>query len=325
MGNKILIVVITAIAGLIIWVGMTFYKAYEPKALVLQGEIDAQTYNISSKLPGRISAIEVKKGDMVQKGDLIFAIASPEAKAKLKQAKAGKAAAGAQRKAADNGARKQEIQAAQDQWKKAGAAEALMQKTYKRIEKLYKDGVVAQQKRDEVYTKWQASKYTKNAAAEMYAMAKEGARSETKEAAAQQERAYDGKVDEVEAYIKEMHQYAFHSGEVSQVLIHEGELTPVGFPVVTLVDISDSWAKFHVREDLLHYFKKDKLFHVKIPALENRSYDFRVAYIAVMGDFATWRAAEAGKGFDMKSFEVELRPAQTIEGLRVGMTLLLEL
>jgi hypothetical protein len=44
-----------------------------------------------------------------------------------------------------------------------------------------------------------------------------------------------------------------------------------------------------------------------------------------MGDFAVWRAAEAGKGFDMKSFEVELRPTQKIEGLRVGMTLLLEL
>ncbi len=325
MGNKILIVVIAAIAALIIWVGMTFYKAYEPKALVLQGEIDAQTYNISSKLPGRISSIEVKKGDIVQKGDLIFTLASPEVKARLKQAKAGKAAAGAQRKAADNGARKQEIQAAYEQWKKAQAAEALMHKTFERIEKLYKDGVIAQQKRDEVYTKWQASKYTQNAAGEMYAMAKEGARSETKEAAAEQERAYDGKVDEVQAYIKEMRQYAFHSGEVSQVLIHEGELTPTGFPVVTLLDMSDAWAKFHVREDLLHYFKKDTLLHVRIPALENRIYDFKVSYIAVMGDFATWRAAEAGKGFDMKSFEVDLRPTETIEGLRVGMTLLLEL
>lgn len=325
MMNKVLVIASVAIAALIIWVGVTFYKAYEPKPLRLQGEIDAQTYNISSKLAGRISAVEVKKGQNVSEGDLIFTIASPEAEAKLKQAKAGKAAAGAQRKAANNGARKQEIQAAKDQWEKAKAAEALMQKTYMRIQKLYEEGVIAQQKRDEVYTKYEAAQYTQSAAGQLYEMAKEGARIETKEAAQEQEKVYEGKVDEVEAFIKESQQYAFHSGEVSQVLIHEGELAPQGFPVVTLVDIHDSWGKFHVREDLLHYFKKDKTLHVKIPALGDKSYDFRVAYIAVMGDFATWRAAEAGKGFDMKSFEVDLRPIEPIEGLRVGMTLILEL
>ena len=325
MGNKTVVVILTALVGLIVWVGMTFYKAYEPKVLLLQGQIDAQTYNISSKLAGRISSVKVKKGTFVSKGDLIFTISSPEAQAKLKQAKAGKAAAGAQRKAADNGARKQEIQAAKDQYKKAEAAEELMKKTYERIKKLYEEGVIAQQKHDEVYTKYQASKYTKNAAHQVYIMAKEGAREEIKEAALEQERAYEGKVDEVEAFIKETSQYTFHSGEVSGVLIHEGELAPVGFPVVTLIDISDAWAKFHVREDLLHHFKKGKEFDIKIPALGDKSYSFVVSYISVMGDFATWRAAEAGKGFDMKSFEVELRPTQKIEALRVGMTLLLEL
>ena len=325
MRDKFLIVVLTAIVALVVWVGVTFYKAYEPKKLILQGEIDAQTYNVSSKLPGRISSVNVKKGDYVSKGDLIFSISSPEAQAKLKQAKAGRAAAGAQRKAADKGARKQEIQAAKDQWKKAEAAEELMKKTYHRIKKLYEDGVIAQQKYDEVYTKYKAATYTKNAAHQLYMMAKEGAREETKEAALEQERVYEGKVDEVEAFIKETSQYAFHDGEVSGVLIHSGELAPVGFPVVTLTDINDSWAKFHIREDLLYHFKKGREFSLKIPALEDKSYTFKVSYISVMGDFAVWRAAEAGKGFDMKSFEVELRPTKKIEGLRVGMTLLLEL
>jgi HlyD family secretion protein len=54
-------------------------------------------------------------------------------------------------------------------------------------------------------------------------------------------------------------------------------------------------------------------------------YDFKVSNIAVMGDYATWRATESGKGFDMKSFEVELRPMNPIPNLRVGMSVLLEL
>jgi HlyD family secretion protein len=325
MNSKALIPVITVIMAIVIWVSMTFYKAYQPKTLVLQGEIDAQTYNISSKLPGRISEVFVKKGDFIDVGDIVFTISSPEVEAKLAQAKAAKDAAGAQKDQADKGARKQEIQAAHDQWQKAKAAEALMKTTYERIERLYKEGVVSEQKRDEVYTKYKAAKYDSNAAKQMAIMAKEGARVEVKDAASAQERVYKAKVDEVNAYAKETSQRSFHKGEVTQVLIHEGELSPTGFPVVSIVDIKDSWAKFAVREDYLKAFQKGKIFKAKIPALGNGFYEFRVSYIAVMGDFATWRATESGKGFDMKSFEVELRPTKAIENLRVGMSILLEL
>jgi HlyD family secretion protein len=325
MNNKINYIVSAIILAIVVWVSMTFYQAYQPKALILQGEIDAQSYNISSKLPGRISEVFVKKGDFVHKGDIIFTIASPEVEAKLAQAQAAEDAAGAQKDQAETGARKQEIQAAQDQWQKAKAAEALMKITYNRIERLYKQGVVSQQKRDEVYTKYKAAKYDSNAAKQMATMAKEGARVEVKKAASAQERVYKAKVDEVNAFIKETSQRSFHKGEVTQVLIHEGELSPTGFPVVSIIDINDAWAHFSVREDYLKKFKKGNVFQARIPALGEKRYDFKVTYIAVMGDFATWRATESGKGFDMKSFEVELRPLHPIKDLRVGMSVLLEL
>ena len=323
--NKIILVVLALVLALVVWVGVTFYKAYQPKSIVLQGEIDAQSYNISSKLPGRISKVFVKKGDEVKIGDAIFSISSPEVEAKLKQAEAAKDAANAQKTQAKNGARKQEVQAAFDQYKKAKAAEELMKTTYERIQKLYDEGVVSLQKRDEVYTKYQASVYTSNAAHQMAMMAKEGARVEIKKAAAAQERVYDGKLDEVNAYVKEIHQYAFHNGEVSQILIHEGELSPTGFPVVSIIDMSDSWARFSVREDYLKDFTKGKIFDAKIPALGNATYKFKVTNIAVQGDYATWKATESGKGFDMKSFEVELHPVTPIKNLRVGMSVLLAL
>ena len=272
--RKSLIVVVAFVIGLVSWVGVTFYEAYQPKPLVLQGEIDAQTYNISSKLPGRISEVFVKKGDSVELGDAIFSLSSPEVDAKLKQAIAAKDAAGAQKTQADNGARKQEIQAAYDQWQKAKAAEALMLTTYKRINTLYEQGVISEQKRDEVYTQYKAAEYTSNAAHQMASMAKEGARVEIKAAASAQKRVYEAKVDEVNVYIKESKQYAFHKGVVSQVLIHSGELAPTGFPVVSVIDLQDSWAKFAVREDYLRAFKKDTIFKAKIPALSDESYEF---------------------------------------------------
>lgn len=323
--KKSVLAIAIVVIGIFGWVAFTFYEAYQPKPLILQGEIDAQSYSISSKIPGRLNEVFVKKGEMIKIGDKAFSISSPEVQAKLKQAVAAKDAAEAQKTQADNGARKQEIQAAYNQWQKAQAAEELMQTTYKRIETLYQKGVVSEQKRDEVLTQYEAAKYTSDAAKEMADMAKEGARDEVKNAASAQERVYAAKVDEVNVYMKETLLYSFHKGEVTDVLIHVGELAPTGFPVVSIIDIEDSWAKFAVREDHLKTFKKDKVFKAKIPALSEELYEFKVTYIAVMGDFATWRATESGKGFDMKSFEVQLRPLKPIKDLRVGMSVLLEL
>jgi len=323
--NKIAIVFSLVVAGIILWVGATFYKAYEPKPTTFQGEIDAQTYNISSKVAGRISKIAVKKGDMLNEGDFVFAIKSDEVEAKLKQAIASKEAANAIKQKANKGARVEEIKAAYDQYKKALSAQKLMENTYKRIKKLYDEGVISEQKHDEVYTKYQASIYTTSAAKQLYDMAKKGARIEDKLAASAKEKVYAGKVEEVEAYVRELNLYSFHKGEVTSILIQEGELAPTGFPVVSITDMSDVWAKFYIREDFLKFFKKGTILKVKIPALDDKLYDFKVEFISVMGDYATWRASEAGSGYDMKSFEVHLRPLKPIKDLRVGMSTLIEL
>ncbi|GAB6260447.1 HlyD family secretion protein [Photobacterium sp. R1] len=320
---KILAVVLPAVA-LTGWLGYRFWDAYQPQAERLQGQIEAQQYNISSKVAGRIDQVLVRKGDKVSEGQLIFTILSPEIDAKLEQAKASQQAAGAMAEQAENGARAQEVAAAQDQWQKAKAASALSEKTYRRVNNLYRDGVVAEQKRDEAYTQWQAARYTEQAAYQMYQMAKEGAREETKRAAQEQERMAAGAVAEVEAYAADTKISSWHNGEVSQILLHDGELAPQGFPVVNIVDLDDAWAVFHVREDRLKDFAKGKTFEARIPALGESRYEFQVTHLSVMGDFATWRTTDARQGFDMRTFEVEARPIQPVDGLRVGMSVLVD-
>ncbi|UTM60105.1 efflux RND transporter periplasmic adaptor subunit [Photobacterium sp. CCB-ST2H9] len=320
---KTLAVVLPAVA-LTGWLGYRFWDAYQPQPERLQGQIEAQQYNISSKVAGRIDQVLVRKGDKVSEGQLIFTILSPEIDAKLEQAKASQQAAGAMAEQAENGARAQEVAAAQDQWQKAKAASALSEKTYRRVNNLYRDGVVAEQKRDEAYTQWQAARYTEQAAYQMYQMAKEGAREETKRAAQEQERMAAGAVAEVEAYAADTKISSWHNGEVSQILLHDGELAPQGFPVVNIVDLDDAWAVFHVREDRLKDFAKGKTFEVRIPALGESRYEFQVTHLSVMGDFATWRTTDARQGFDMRTFEVEARPIQPVDGLRVGMSVLVD-
>ncbi|EIO3975379.1 efflux RND transporter periplasmic adaptor subunit [Vibrio vulnificus] len=310
--------------GVVSWVGYSFYQAYQPEPVRLQGMIEAQQYSISSKVPGRIDQVLVRKGENITKGQLVFTLHSPEIEAKLEQAKAGEKAAGALAQEAEKGARSQQIQAAKDQWLKAKAAADLMEKTYQRVNNLYNDGVVAEQKRDEAMTQWQAAKYTESAAFQMYEMAKEGVRDETKLAAAEKARMAAGAVAEVEAYANDTRIESWFDGEVSQVLLQSGELAPQGFPVVTVIDTQDAWAVLNVREDLLKYFQKDQTFSAYLPALDKKV-EFKVSHIAVMGDFATWRATDASKGFDLRTFEVEARPVTPVNDLRMGMSLVVEL
>ncbi|QIL86426.1 biotin/lipoyl-binding protein [Vibrio sp. HDW18] len=306
------------------WVGYRFYQAYQPQPLILQGQIESQQYSISSKVPGRIDQVMVRKGDQIEKGQLVFTLLSPEIDAKLEQAIAGQKAAGALAQEAEKGSRGQQIQAAHDQWLTAKAAADLAEKTYLRINRLYQDGVVAEQKRDEAQTQSQAAKYTASAALQLYQLAQEGAREETKQAALEKARMAAGAVAEVQAYAADTTIHSWFSGEVAQVLMHSGELAPQGFPVVTVIDTQDSWAVFNVREDRLKHFTKETQFEAYLPALDI-SLPFKVTHVAVMGDFATWRSTDASQGFDLRTFEVEARPLTPSKDLRMGMSLVVKL
>lgn len=309
-------------AALVGWLSYTFWLAYQPRPIRLQGQIEAQQYNISSKVPGRINQVMVKKGDQVAVGQLIYTIHSPEIDAKLAQAQAGQDAAEALAEEVKIGARDQQIQAARDQWQQAKAAADLLEKTYARIDALFKAGVVAEQQRDEALAKLKAAKHSANAALQMYTLAEEGAREETKKAAESKAQMAAGAVAEVEAYAADTRIESWHTGEVSQILLHSGELAPQGFPIVTIIDLADAYAVLHVREDMLADFTKGREFDASIPALANATHRFRVSHVAPLGDFATWRATSGDKGFDMRSFEIEARPVTPIEGLRAGMSIL---
>ncbi len=316
-----------SLAGLLIisFVVWAFWKAYQPQPEVLHGQIEAREYSVASKIPGRIASVKVAKGDAVEVGQLVFTIASPVLDAKLEQAMGAQQSAGAVELAADKGAREQEISVVRDNWQTTKAVEVLALKTYQRIQNLYDDGVVAEQKRDEAFAAYEAAQYTTQAAYELYTLTKEGTREETQDAAAGQTRVATALVAEVQALRSDAEIHSPFKGEVSNVFLHPGEIAPPGFPVVTVVDMSETWAVFQVREDLLKDFTKGTEISVLIPALGDETYSFSIAHISVMGDFATWRATSAVTGYDMKTFEVEARSQDPIEDLRVGMTVLLKL
>ena len=127
---------------------------------------------------------------------------------------------------------------------------------------------------------------------------------------------------EVDAYLEETKIRTPISGEVSLKLAEEGEVVGSGMPIIAVTDLNDSWAVFHLREDYLKNVSKGKKFNLQIPALD-KIVEMEVSYIASVGDYATWRSSKESAGFDLKTFEVRMRPTRKIENLRPGMSVLL--
>ncbi len=309
---------------LILLVGRSFWQAYQPTTQRMQGQIEARQYTISSKIAGRIDKVLVRKGDNVVKQQLIFTLLNPELTAKLEQAKAGSEAASALEKEAYNGARKQQILMAKNNWEKAKVATVLAKKTARRITNLFNNGVIEEQKKDEANTQLDAALFTEKSAYQMYTMVKEGTREEIRLAAQAKAHAAREAVAEVEVYFAETQVKSWHNGEVAQILLNSGEIAPAGFPVVSIMDMQDVWAVFHVREDQLSAYKMGTILSLIIPALGEGIHQFKVSHVSVMGDFATWRTTQATQGFDMRTFEVEARPDEPIKNVRAGMSVLIQ-
>ena len=296
--------------------------ATKPKDKYLQGQMEARRVLVSGKIPGRIDKLLVREGQTVKKNALVAVISSPEIEAKKMQAQGALGAAKAQANKAKNGARPEDVKSLKAMADRAQDAANLAKSTYDRVQKLYNEGVLPLQKRDEAETQMKASQSAADAAKAQYDQAVAGARSEDKAAANALVMQARGATAEVDAYLEETKIRSPISGEVSLKLAEEGEVVGSGMPVVAVTDLDDAWAVFHLREDFLKNVSKGKRFTLFVPALDN-NIEMEVSYIASVGDYATWRSSKESGGFDLKTFEVRLRPTQKVENLRPGMSVLL--
>ena len=289
---------------------------------VIQGEVEVSEYRVSSKLPGRIAEICVTEGDFVHKGDTLAILDVPEVEAQKRAAEATQDAAKAVSEMADNGARKEQIQAAYQLWQQAVAASDIAEKTYKRLQNLYNEGVISAQKRDEAFAAYKATQAQVLAAKSQYDMAKSGARNEERKAASDQANAAKNATDVVKSLLRETVQIATADGEVSEIFPKVGELVGLGSPIMSISEMNDMWGTFNIREDQLNGMKIGDTFKAYCPAFD-KEIEMKVYHIKDQGSFAVWKATKTNGQYDIKTFEVKARPSKPVEGLRPGMTLII--
>jgi len=320
--NNILLAVAGFIAVVII-VAIIGFLALDRTPDIIQGQVEVTEYRVSSKVPGRILELRVSEGDYVKAGDTLAILDAPEVRAKMEQARSAESAAAALELKAQNGARKEQIQGAYSVLQQAKAGYEIAEKSYQRIQRLYDEGVMSAQKRDEVYANYKAMEAQMKAAQSQYDMAVNGARMEDKLAASAQVGRAKGAVQEVNSYIHETVQVAQKDGEVANIYPKVGELVGTGSPIMSIAVMDDMWGTFNVREDQLNGMKVGSEFSVFVPAF-NKDIRMKVYYLKDLGSYSVWKATKANGQYDMKTFEVKARPVEKLDGLRPGMTLVIK-
>lgn len=322
--TKSIILGIGIIAILMVLIASAGFIFFGEKEDIITGQVEVDEIRIAGKVPGRIAEFLVEEGQNVKEGDTLVRIYSPEVLAKLEQAEAAKAAAEAQNQKAIAGARKEQKEGAYELWQKAKAGLEVAEKSFARVEKLFKEGVVPAQKYDEVLAQLKAMQATERAARSQYDMAINGAQREDKMAAQALVARASGAISEVDAYMKESALLAPSAGTVSEIFPHKGELVGTGAPIMNIADYTATRVLCAVREDKLAKIKHGSKLKATVPALGDKAIELSVVKMKDMGSYATWKATKPRDEHDLRTFELTLKPTTSIEGLLPGMTVVLD-
>ncbi len=312
--NKVLltaIILLMAIAVAVV-VGLCIPE-HKP---ALQGQLETTDYRVATKVPSRVVRVCVSEGERVRKGDTLVYLSAPEVNALEQGARATRDVAVANRDLVDDGTRQEVINSSRDLWQQAEVRVGITRKTYDRMERLYEQGVVAGQKRDEAKASYDAAVAAARSRHEQYRAALNGARAEERRASSAVVRNATAKIAEVRSLVGETVLTAPQDGVVTEVFVEPGEIVGTGAPIMN-VETDDAWFTFYFTEDKLQGIDYGSIVRVYRPA-SGDTVEARVTRINNAGDFAAWKSTRALEDIDLKVFDVRARPLRKLKAVHGG-------
>jgi HlyD family secretion protein len=315
--------IIVAVVALVV-AGLSIFYLLRPAPLLVQGEADATRLDIAARVDGRVQSIPVERGQNVDKGAVLVRIDNPETIAKHAQMVAAKAVADAQLANVLVGTRVEVIAAKKAALERAQAAQVLAQKTFDRTQILTGQGNAPQARLDQATDNLHEAERGVDEAKSGYDQAVNGYTKEERQIAKTNVEKANADIEAVQSIVDQMTIYAPVASQVYQRNVEPGEYVSPGVPLVTLIDLSDVWIHFDLREDLVKTLKVGDRFDVRIPALDDRRITVEVKLIATKGEYASWRATRATGDFDLRTFSIRAYPVTPVPELRPGMSAYLD-
>jgi HlyD family secretion protein len=307
-------IAILIIAVLFIFIGG---KANENEII---GMVDARFVDVSTMYPGRLDSLFVEKGDTVRKGQLLAVLQTTEINAVKQQALSAITAARNNLELLKQGPRKESVQSSKELLKIAQHQYNLMKKTYQRIHNLYQDSVISGEEKDLTYYKLQAAEKEKKIAKLHAQMLQKGTQPEMIQAAEAVLEQAEQSYQLVKSISKNTHVQAPATGIISTLITDVGETISIGYPMMTIQKLGSYYVRFNIRQDKMNHIRKGMDVGLNIPGIDQTTIKAKVTQIAPALKFANWvPEAQTGK-FELRTFEVHVKPTESVKNLRPGMT-----
>lgn len=316
---------ITILIVIIMVLSAGFILSHSSEHEILEGIVDTDEINITSKVTARVDSLHVREGDSIRNGQVLVSLYDRQTTENALQAKEALAAAVASQEKAYNGERSEYIESLKANWISAQADEKNVKLTTDRVVKLYeKSKAVSAQERDDAIARYKIAGQKTNAAYEQYMQAKRGNRTEDIRIADANVNAARAAFESADSLVRELSVHSKNDGEIAKRFANQGELVSAGTPIFSMIDLNNLWVTVNLREDRFNALKIGDVIEGKIPALKDKTVKFQVFFINPKGNFATWRATRQSSGYDVRTFEVRLHPVNKTEGMRPGMSVIFD-
>jgi HlyD family secretion protein len=299
------------------------------KDLVLIGTVDANQVIVSAQVEGRIQKLLVDEGTPVKAGDLIAVLDPSELQAQEAAADATivslrhKVAEMQSTEQSTSGSTSSDVANARAKLSSAKAqllqAQATLDRTAsdsRRTIELAKSGVASDQERVQAETNLQAAQASLQAQQELVKAAQAdltAALARTHQANAAKSTVQATQADlknaiaqknQAQVRLGYTNVYAPVTGTVSVRAARQGEVVNIGGPIVTIVDLSDTWARAAIPETYADHIGYGDILRVRLPGGTITS--GKVFFKGVEGDFATQRDVSRRKR-DIKTIVLKVR------------------
>ena len=306
-----------------------YFSTDHSRDLVLIGTVDSNQVIVSAQVEGRIQKLLVDEGTPVKTGDLIATLDPSELQAQRAAAIAN--IASLQHKVAEmrsterstSGSTSSDVANARAKLSSAKAQLAEAQATLLRTEsdsrrsiELAKAGVASDQERVQAETNLEATKATVQAQQELVKAAEadlNSAIARTHQANAAQSTVESTQADlknaiamknQAEVRLGYTSIYAPVTGTVSVRAARQGEVVNIGAPIITIVDLTDTWVRAAIPETYSDHIGLSDSLRVRLPGGTITS--GKVFFKGVEGDYATQRDVSRRKR-DIKTIVLKIR------------------
>ena len=270
----------------------------------VSGTIDTDEVHVASRYGGRVQKIFAQEGDTLRADQVIMELDAAELRARRDEAAATLAELVA-------GSRKEELEAAKNDWESQQADLEYAQMDRKRAEELLAQKTISQSERDRIVMHALALEKSVAAAKSRYDLLLAGTRPERIDQARAQ-------LAEIETQLREMKIVAPGDCVLEVLSVKVGDVLAPNREVATLILPQHLWVRVYVPEPWLGHIKLGEAVKVRVDSFPNQDFQGTVEQINRAAEF-TPRNVQTVEDRIKQVFGVKVRLPTGTDQLRAGM------